>query len=97
MAMVFALVTEIERDLISKITKETLQTKKLVELNLEAPKYWKSKLDKYKVEIEALLKNGSTKKLIAKRYNTSESNLFNWLEKSIKQIRFRHKYPTSKT
>lgn len=50
MAMVFALVTEIERDLISKITKETLQTKKLVELNLEAPSTGKVNLISIKLK-----------------------------------------------
>lgn len=48
--MVFALVTEIERDLISKITKETLQTKKLVELNLEAPSTGKVNLISIKLK-----------------------------------------------
>lgn len=82
MAMVFSMVAEIERDLISKRTKEALQTKKANGIKLGRPKgAGKSKLDIYKVEIEALIKNGSTKKFIAKRYGTSESNLFNWLNK----------------
>lgn len=83
MAMVFSMVAEIERDLISKRTKEALQTKKANGVKLGRPiGAGKSKLDKYKVEIEALLSNGSTKKFIAKRYNSSESNLFNWLQKN---------------
>ena len=83
MAMVFSMVAEIERDLISKRTKEALQTKKANGVKLGRPKgTGKSKLDIYKVEIEALIKNGSTKKFIAKRYGTSESNLFNWLNKN---------------
>lgn len=83
MAMVFSMVAEIERDLISKKTKEALQTKKANGVKLGRPKgVGKSKLDRYKVEIEALLKNGSTKKFIANRYGTSESNLFNWLNKN---------------
>lgn len=83
MAMVFSMVAEIERDLISKRTKEALQTKKANGVKLGRPKgAGKSKLDKYKIEIEALLSNGSTKKFIAKRYNSSESNLFNWLQKN---------------
>jgi DNA invertase Pin-like site-specific DNA recombinase len=83
MAMVFSMVAEIERDLISKRTKEALQTKKANGVKLGRPiGAGKSKLDKYKVEIEALLNNGSTKKFIAKRYNSSESNLFNWLQKN---------------
>ncbi len=83
MAMVFSMVSEIERDLISKRTKEALQTKKANGVKLGRPKgAGKSKLDIYKVEIEALINNGSTKKFIAKRYRTSESNLFNWLNKN---------------
>lgn len=83
MAMVFSMVAEIERDLISKRTKEALQTKKANGVKLGRPKgAGKSKLDIYKVEIEALINNGSTKKFIAKRYGTSESNLFNWLNKN---------------
>jgi DNA invertase Pin-like site-specific DNA recombinase len=82
MAMVFAMAAEIERDLISKRTKEALQAKKASGVKLGRPKgKGKSKLDKYELEIEALLKNGSTKKFIAERYHTSEANLFNWLKK----------------
>jgi transcriptional regulator len=40
----------------------------------------KSKLDIYRVEIEALIKNGSTQKFIAKRYHTTEANLHHWLK-----------------
>ena len=83
MAMVFSMAAEIERDLISKRTKEALQTKKASGMKLGRPiGPGSSKLDKYKEEIEALLKNGSTKKHIAKKYLTSESNLFNWLKKN---------------
>lgn len=83
MAMVFSMASEIERDLISKRTKEALQTKKASGIKLGRPKGpGKSKLDKHKPEIEALLKNGSTKKFIAKRYNSTPANLFNWLKKN---------------
>jgi len=41
----------------------------------------KSKLDQFKPEIEALLKNGSSKTFIANRYKTSLPNLYNWLKK----------------
>jgi DNA invertase Pin-like site-specific DNA recombinase len=41
----------------------------------------KSKLDKYREEIIALLKTGSTQVYIAKKYRTSQPNLFNWLRK----------------
>lgn len=83
MAMVFSMVSEIERDLISKRTKEALQTKKNSGITLGRPKGpGKSKLDAYKLEIEALLKNGSTKKFIAKRYSSTPANLHNWIKKN---------------
>ncbi|MCY1663866.1 recombinase family protein [Chryseobacterium sp. SL1] len=83
MAMVFSMVSEIERDLISKRTKEALQTKKANGIKLGRPKGpGKSKLDAHKLEIEALLKNGSTKKFIAKRYNSTPANLYNWVKKN---------------
>lgn len=56
MAMVFSMVSEIERDLISKRTKEALQTKRANGVQLGRPKEpGKSKLDVHKLEIEALL------------------------------------------
>jgi DNA invertase Pin-like site-specific DNA recombinase len=42
----------------------------------------KSKLDPYREEIEQLIRNGSTKAFIAKRYGTSQTNLYNWLKKN---------------
>jgi transcriptional regulator len=41
----------------------------------------KSKLDKFRPEIEALLANGSKQKFIANRYSTTEANLSRWIEK----------------
>jgi DNA invertase Pin-like site-specific DNA recombinase len=41
----------------------------------------RSKLDKYREEIIALLKTGSTQVYIAKKYSTSQPNLYNWLRK----------------
>lgn len=81
-AMAFSMATEIERDLISSRTKEALQAKKAAGMILGRPKGpGKSKIDKYKLEIEALLANGSTKKFIANRYKTTEGNLHYWLKK----------------
>jgi len=81
-AMVFAMASEIERELISIRTKEALRVKKESGIKLGRPiGTGKSKLDKFKLEIEALLANGSTKKFIANRYNTTEANLHNWLKK----------------
>ena len=82
MAMVFAMAAEIERDLISKRTKEALQAKKAAGFKLGRPKGpGKSKLDPHKLEIEALLNNGSTQKFIAKKYGTTPANLSLWMKK----------------
>src|SRR2546423_1842950 len=40
----------------------------------------KSKLDPYRPEIEALLRNGSTQTCIAKCYGTTVGNLHHWLK-----------------
>lgn len=82
-----AMISEIERDLISERTKEGLRARKAAGVVLGRPKGpGKSKLDQYKEEIIALLNNGSTKIFIAKRYGTSIPNLFNWLAKNKIQI-----------
>ena len=81
-AMAFSMAAEIERDLISKRTKEALIARKLSGMKLGRPQgVGKSKLDTYRPEIEALLNNGSTKKFIAKRYGTTPANLRHWLKK----------------
>ena len=82
-ALAFSMAAEIERDLISQRTKEALQFKKEQGMKLGRPKgVGKSKLDAFKPEIESLLANGSTQKFVAKRYNTTEANLHNWLKKN---------------
>ncbi len=82
-AMAFSMASEIERDLISQRTKEALRYKKAQGIKLgRPPGPGKSKLDKYRPEIEALLKNGSPQKFIASRYDTTEANLHNWLKKN---------------
>jgi len=40
----------------------------------------KSKLDAYQVEIAALLKNGTTKTWIARKYGTTRRNLSHWIK-----------------
>lgn len=68
-AMAFSMAAEIERDLISQRTKESLRAKKAQGIALGRPRGpGKSKLDKFREEIEALLANGSTQKFIANRY-----------------------------
>ena len=82
-AMAFSIAAEIERDLISKRTKEALKARKAQGIKLGRPKGpGKSKLDKYREEIVALLKNGSTKTHVAKKYETTLPNLYNWLKKN---------------
>lgn len=81
-AMAFSMAAEIERDLISQRTKEALRARKASGKPLGRPKGpGKSKLDEFQPEIEALLNNGSTKRFIAQRYQTSEANLYHWLKK----------------
>jgi DNA invertase Pin-like site-specific DNA recombinase len=83
MAMAFSIAAEIERDLISQRTTEALKARKAQGVRLGRPKGpGKSKLDKHRDEIIALLKNGSTKSFVAKRYNTTTVNLYNWLKKN---------------
>ncbi|HEY1835488.1 MAG TPA: recombinase family protein [Candidatus Saccharimonadales bacterium] len=80
-AMAFAMASEIERDLISKRTKEALVARKASGMKLGRPKgVGKSKLDRYRPEIEAMMSNGSTQTFIAKRYGTTEANLHHWLK-----------------
>lgn len=83
MAMVFAMAAEIERDLISKRTREALQAKKANGMTLGRPKGpGKSKLDAFKPEIEALIQNGSKQSFIANRYKITEATLCNWIKKN---------------
>lgn len=81
-AMAFAMASEIERDLISKRTTEALQARKDAGMTLGRPKGpGKSKLDKHRPEIEALLANGATQRFIAIRYDSTAANLHHWLKK----------------
>ena len=83
MAMVFSIAAEIERDLISSRTKEALRARKAAGVKLGRAKGpGKSKLDPYKEEIIALMKTGSTKTSLSRKYETSLPNFYNWLKKN---------------
>jgi DNA invertase Pin-like site-specific DNA recombinase len=86
-AMAFSMAAEIERELISSRTKEALASRKKAGVKLGRPKgVGKSKLDKYKPEIEALLINGSTQKFIANRYEVTEATMSSWVKKKVKLV-----------
>jgi DNA invertase Pin-like site-specific DNA recombinase len=82
MITMFSLFAEIERDLISERTKEGLARARAEgKLLGRPPGPGKSKLDPYKEEIIALLKTGSTKAYLAKKYGVTPPTLYNWLNK----------------
>ena len=77
---IFALVAQIERDLISLRTKEALASKKANGVKLGRPKgKGKSKLDEHKDDILKLIELKVPKTIIAKQYNTSVVNLYGFL------------------
>ena len=83
LAMIFSMASEIERDLISKRTKAALQARKAAGVKLGRPKGpGKSKLDEFKEEIIALLRNGSKKAYVAKKYNVCTPTLYHWIKKN---------------
>lgn len=83
MITMFGLFAEIERDLISERTKQGLAVARKKGRHPGRPKGpGKSKLDIFRPEIEALLKNGSSKTFVAERYKTSLPNLYNWMKKN---------------
>ena len=81
-AMVLAMASEIERDLISQRTKAALATKKAAGIKLGRPAGpGKSKLDELKGEILELVELGVTQKRIAEKIGTTVGNLHHWLRK----------------
>ena len=83
MITMFSLFAEIERTLISERTREGLARAKAEGKLLGRPKGpGKSKLDAFGEELVSLLKTGSTKKYLAKKFNVTQPTLYNWLKKN---------------
>lgn len=81
MITMFGLFAEIERDLISERTKEGLARARKEGAMLGRPKGpGKSSLDKNREEIISLLKTGSSKTYLAKKYGVALPTLYNWLK-----------------
>ncbi len=82
MRTMLTLFAEIERDLISARTKEGLAAARANGKLLGRPKgIGKSRLDPHREEIIALLKNGSQRQFIAKRYGVTPAALLHWLKR----------------
>jgi DNA invertase Pin-like site-specific DNA recombinase len=82
MTTLLSLFAEIERHLIVERTKEGLARARAEGKLLGRPKGpGKSRLDAHREEIIALLKTGSTKTYLAKKYGVTPPTLYNWLKK----------------
>jgi DNA invertase Pin-like site-specific DNA recombinase len=82
LTMVFSIVGEIERELISQRTKEALARRKASGLPLGRPKgsFGVSKLDKHEEEIRQLAKHGVSKSAMARIFNCSWPTMDNWIK-----------------
>jgi len=86
-----ALFAELERDFLSLRTREGLAALKAKGIKLgRPPGPGKSKLDKHKDEIVALLRSGMMKKFVAKKYNTTADNMRNWIRKNKLDVKPRY-------
>jgi len=79
---ILAMINKLLHDYISSRTMAALKSRRDAGLHVGRPKGTeKSKLDKHREEIIELLKHGSTKAYIARRFKTTAPNLFIWLKK----------------
>ena len=79
---IFALVAQIERELISMRTKEALHARKIAGVRLGRPRgKGKSKLDEHREDILKLISLQVPKTMIARQFNTSVGNLDNFINK----------------
>lgn len=79
---IFALVAQIERELISLRTREALHSRQISGIKLGRPSgKGKSKLDEHKADILKLVELKVPKTIIAKQYHTSVGNLYNFLNR----------------
>lgn len=82
MRTMLGLFAEIERDLISCRTKEGIAAARAKGAPIGRPKgIGKSRLDPHREEIIALIKNGSQRQFIAKRYGVTPAALLHWLKR----------------
>jgi DNA invertase Pin-like site-specific DNA recombinase len=82
MAMAFAIAAEIERDLISMRTVESLAARRRAGQRLgRPPGPGKSKLDAHALKIQELLSDGMPVTAIARKFGTSAGNLHRWLKR----------------
>jgi len=73
-AMAFSMTAEIERELISSRTKEALAARKKAGMTLGRPRgVGKSKLDAYRLEIEAMARNKSSSPSVMARPNPTSA------------------------
>jgi len=79
---IFALVAQIERELISLRTREALHARKVAGIKLGRPQgKGKSKLDEHREDIMRLIELKVPKTIIAKQYNCSVGNLYNFINR----------------